>query len=70
MQTSPTVGDRSTVFVADVDAGETPGSLKAFGGGFIGLWLGMLALVYVVRRKQLALKSKLATLEASLEERT
>lgn len=68
MQTTPSTGERSTSFAASEDAG-TPDSLKAFGGAYVFLWLGMLALVYVARRKQLALKSKLASVEAALAKR-
>lgn len=68
MQTSPAAGDRSTTFTAVSDEG-TPASLKAFGGTYIFLWLGMLALVFVARRKQLALKSKLAFAEAMMARR-
>ncbi len=68
MQTTPAVGDRSTSFSANTDV-ETPASLKAFGGVYIVLWLGMLALVYLARRKQLALKSKLNDIETTLRSR-
>lgn len=68
MQTTPSVSDRSTSFSAANDEG-TPASLKAFGGAYIFLWLGMLALIYVARRKQLALKVKLAETERSIPAR-
>lgn len=68
MQTTPSAGDRSTSFAASDDAG-TPASLKTFGGAYVFLWLGMLVLVYVARRKQLALKTKLASVEAALAKR-
>lgn len=68
MQTTSTTPERSTSFAASDDAG-TPASLQAFGGAYIFLWLGMLALVYVARRKQLALKTKLASVEAALAKR-
>lgn len=68
MQTTPSVSDRSTSFSAANDEG-TPASLKAFGGAYIFLWLGMLALIYVARRKQLALKVKLAETERSIQAR-
>jgi hypothetical protein len=68
MQTGQSTPERTTSFSAVNDGGTPPG-LKAFGGGYIFLWLGMLALVYVARRKQLALKAKLATLETVLRAR-
>jgi hypothetical protein len=69
MQTAPSVSDRSTSFSAVDDEG-TPPSLKAFGGAYIFLWLGMLALIYVARRRQLALKAKLADAERSFHARS
>jgi hypothetical protein len=68
MQTTPTPESRATSFSAVDDAG-TPTSLKTFGGAYIFLWLGMLALVYLARRKQLALKAKLVEVEARLQRR-
>jgi len=65
MQTTPTAETRVSSFGIDEDVG-TPTSLRVFGGAFVVLWLGMLALVYVARRKQLALKSKLTTAEAAV----
>lgn len=68
MQTTPSVGDRSTSFSAANEV-ETPASLKAFGGAYIVLWLGMLGLVYLARRKQIALKAKLNEVETALRGR-
>lgn len=68
MQTKPSVSDRSTSFSAANDEG-TPASLKAFGGAYILLWLGMLVFVYFARRKQVALKAKLADAERSFQSR-
>lgn len=68
MQNTPSVEGRVTSFSAVDDSG-TPASLKTFGGAFIVLWLGMLALVYLTRRKQLALKVKLAQVESQLRHR-
>jgi hypothetical protein len=65
IQTGQSTPERATSFSA-VNDGGTPASLRAFGGGYIFLWLGMLALVYVARRKQLALKAQLQSLENTL----
>jgi hypothetical protein len=68
MQTTPSAESRATSFAADTEVG-TPASLKTFGGAYVLLWLGMLVLVYVARRKQLALKAKLVEVEAALHRR-
>jgi hypothetical protein len=67
MQTTPSATTRVESFAAGEEG--TPSSLKAFGGGFIFLWLGMLALVYVARRRQLSLKAQLTQIEATLQRR-
>lgn len=64
MQT-PSTETRASSFGVDEGVG-TPASLKIFGGAFVILWLGMLGLVYVARRRQLALKSKLSSVETAL----
>lgn len=68
MQTTPTAESRATSFAADADVA-TPASLKTFGAAYVVLWLGMLALVYLARRRQLALKAKLVDIEAALARR-
>lgn len=65
MQTTTTAETRVSSFGVDEDV-STPTSLRIFGGAFVFLWLGMLALVYVSRRKQLALKAKLTAAEAAV----
>ncbi len=64
MQTTPTATTRVESFAAGEEG--TPDSLKVFGGVYVFLWLGMLALVFVARRRQLALKIQLAQIEAAL----
>lgn len=68
MQTTPTVDSRATSFAADTEVA-TPASLKTFGGAYVVLWLGMLALIYLARRRQLALKAKLFDIEVALSQR-
>jgi MYXO-CTERM domain-containing protein len=57
--------DRSTTFSAADDEGP-PASMKAFGVVFGALWLGMLALVFITRRRQLRLKRSIEATERSL----
>ena len=60
-----TVSDRSTSFSAADDSGP-PASMKTFGVIFGVLWLGMLALVFLARRRQLRLKEALGAAERIL----
>jgi MYXO-CTERM domain-containing protein len=59
------VSDRATTFSAADDSGP-PASMKTFGLIFGVLWLGMLALVFVARRRQLRLKATLSATERVL----
>lgn len=65
MQTTSTATTRVESFAAGEEG--TPNSLKVFGGAYVFLWLGMLALVFVARRRQLALKAQLVHIEAALQ---
>ncbi len=60
-----TVSDRATTFSAVDDSGP-PTSMKVFGSLFMGLWLGMLVLVFVARRRQLRLKATISAAERVL----
>lgn len=58
---------RSIAFDA-AENGESGDSLKPFGLLFGLLWLGMLVLLYVARRRQDALRVKVERIEAALDE--
>jgi hypothetical protein len=62
------VSGRSTAFGA-VDSAPPPPSVQIFGLVFLGLWLGMLALVYYARRRQLALRALVSDVEQLLRSR-
>jgi MYXO-CTERM domain-containing protein len=59
------VSDRSTTFSAVDDSGP-PTSMKVFGVVFGVLWLGMLALVFLARRRQVRLRAHLDVAERAL----
>lgn len=59
------VSDRATTFSAADDSGP-PASMKMFGVIFGVLWLGMLALVFVTRRRQVRLRESIDATERKL----
>jgi MYXO-CTERM domain-containing protein len=67
--TEQAVSDRSVTFSAADDSGP-PASMKTFGVVFGVLWLGMLALVFVARRRQVRLKQAVASAERALATHT
>jgi hypothetical protein len=60
---------RSTAFDA-AENGESGDSLRPFGIVFGVLWLGMLVLLYVARRRQDALRAKVERVEATFDQAT
>lgn len=63
------VSDRATTFSAEDDSGP-PASMKTFGVIFGILWLGMLALVFVTRRRQVRLRANIEATERMLTTNT
>jgi hypothetical protein len=63
--TSSAAESRSTGFVA-TDEGAPP-SLRVFGAAYVVLWTLLLAVLFVVRRRQRALRARVERLEDSLD---
>ena len=63
--TSSATQSRSTGFVA-TDEGAPP-ELRVFGAAYVVLWTLLLALLFVVRRRQRALRARVERLEESLD---
>lgn len=60
--------ERATSFSAAEGDASPPTSMKVFGSIYVVLWLSMLALIYVARRRQRALKRQLEQAEALLKD--
>jgi hypothetical protein len=66
-QSSSATESRSTGFVAVDDGKGPPPELRAFGATYVVLWTLLLGVLFVIRRRQRALRARVERLEDSLD---